>query len=88
MCGICSTGSATCGSVLGQIPPDGVHHRRLADDRTLPGRAGLHQLIDSEEAEQEFHRTALFAAGYHPEYFGEYPVPIRTPRGYTLRLNL
>lgn len=39
----------------------------------------------SEEAEQEFHRTALFAAGYHPEYFGEYPVPIRTPRGYTLR---
>ena len=31
----------------------------------------------SEEAEQEFHRTALFAAGYHPEYFGEYPVPIR-----------
>ena len=39
----------------------------------------------SEEAEQEFHRTALFAAGYHPEYFGEYPVPIRTPRGCTLR---
>lgn len=39
----------------------------------------------SEEAEQAFHRTALFAAGYHPEYFGEYPVPIRTPRGCTLR---
>ena len=39
----------------------------------------------SEEAEQEFHRAALFAAGYHPEYFGEYPVPVRTPRGYTLR---
>ena len=39
----------------------------------------------SEEAEQEFHRTALFAAGYHPEYFGEYPVPIRTPRGCPLR---
>lgn len=39
----------------------------------------------SEETEREFHRAALFAAGYHPEYFGEYPVPVRTPRGYTLR---
>lgn len=39
----------------------------------------------SEEAEREFHRAALFAAGCHPEYFGEYPVPLRTPRGYTLR---
>ncbi len=38
-----------------------------------------------EEVEREFHKAALFAAGYHPEYFGEYPVPIRTPRGYTLR---
>lgn len=39
----------------------------------------------SEETEREFHRAALFAAGHHPEYFGEHPVPIRTPRGYTLR---
>lgn len=39
----------------------------------------------SEETEREFHRATLFAAGYHPEYFGEYPVPTRTPRGYTLR---
>ena len=38
------------GGVLGQIPPDGVHHRRLADDRTLPGRAGLHQLIEGSAA--------------------------------------
>ena len=40
--------------------------------------------LTTEETEREFHRVALFAAGYHPEYFGEYPVPTQTPGGYTL----
>lgn len=31
------------------------------------------------------HEIALYAAELHPEYFGEYPVPLHTPRGYTLR---
>lgn len=35
--------------------------------------------------EKVLHELALFAAVYHPEYFGEYPVPLHTPRGYTLR---
>ena len=35
--------------------------------------------------ENLLHDLALYAAEYHPEYFGEYPVPLVTPRGYTLR---
>lgn len=58
--------------------------------RVLEYELGKYQMahnreLITEEAEREFHRAALFAAGCHPEYFGEYPVPIRTPRGYTLR---
>ena len=58
--------------------------------RVLEYELGKYQMarnreLITEETEREFHRAALFAAGYHPEYFGEYPVPIRTPRGYTLR---
>lgn len=39
----------------------------------------------SQETEQAVHQIAVFATSYHPEYFGEHPVPLRTPRGYTLR---
>lgn len=35
--------------------------------------------------EQPLHDIALDAAEYHPEYFGTYPVPFSTPRGYTTR---
>jgi len=46
----------------------------------------LHSGSDkSEEIERELHRIALFAAGYHPEYFGKYLVPVNTPKGFTLR---
>ena len=53
--------------------------------RVLEYELGKYQMahnreLITEEAEREFHRAALFAAGCHPEYFGEYPVPIRTPR--------
>ena len=41
--------------------------------------------LASQETEQELHRIAVFAAGYHPEYFGAYPVPVYTSRGYMLR---
>ena len=34
---------------------------------------------------ETLHSTAIYFMEYHPEYFGEYPVPIITPRGYTLR---
>lgn len=35
--------------------------------------------------EQTLHDIALDAAEFHPEYFGAYPVPLHTPRGYTTR---
>ena len=35
--------------------------------------------------EQTLHDIALDAAEYHPEYFGAYPIPLHTPRGYTTR---
>lgn len=58
--------------------------------RIVEYELGKYQILhggscESEEIEQELHRMALFAAGHHPEYFGEYPVPTLTPRGYTLR---
>ncbi len=31
------------------------------------------------------HEIALNAAEFHPEYFGTYPVPFSSPRGYTTR---
>lgn len=34
---------------------------------------------------ESLHEIAIYNAETHPEYFGEYPVPYITPRGYTLR---
>lgn len=31
------------------------------------------------------HENAVYAAEYHPEFFGTYPVPLQTSRGYTLQ---
>lgn len=41
-----------------------------------------HHLVDAGESFREF---ALFAAEYHPDYFGAFPAPIITPHGYTVR---
>ncbi len=34
---------------------------------------------------ESLHTTAAYSMEYHPEYFGEYPVPVMTPAGHTLR---
>lgn len=34
------------------------------------------------------HENAVYAAEYHPEFFGSYPVPIQTPRGFTLQYHV
>ena len=34
---------------------------------------------------QDLHQTAVFAMELNPEYFGAYPAPLLTPRGYMLR---
>lgn len=34
--------------------------------------------------ETTLHSAAIFGMECHPEYFGAFPVPIRTPQGYTL----
>ena len=31
------------------------------------------------------HTTAVYGMEIHPEYYGEYPAPLVTPRGYTIR---
>lgn len=48
---------------------------RVKNNIPIPGGETLHSL-------------ALFAAEHHPEYFGQYPVPIYTPKGVTLRHRL
>lgn len=57
---------------------------RIVEYELSKCRMSHNRELITEETEREFHRVALFAAGYHPEYFGEYPVPTQTPGGYTL----
>ena len=34
---------------------------------------------------ESFYEFSLYAAEYHPDYFGAYPAPLLTPRGHTVR---
>jgi len=34
------------------------------------------------------HENAVYAAEYHPEFFGAFPVPLQTPKGYTLQYHV
>lgn len=90
-----SKSSAVSGSVCkyGRSYPDWRAYP-VSDDtsgwRIVEYELGKYQILHggaelSPEAEREFRRMALFAAGHHPEYFGEYPVPFYTPRGFALR---
>jgi len=40
---------------------------------------------DDPELEEELHSTAYYNMELHPEYFGQYPAPIMTPKGYLTR---
>ena len=44
-----------------------------------------HRNAPTPETLQTLRSAAVFGAEDHPEYFGEYPVPLETPRGRTLR---
>ena len=35
--------------------------------------------------QESLHNSAIYSMEFHPEYFGDYPVPTITPAGYTLR---
>ena len=53
--------------------------------RIIDYELGKHRVKNHLPQEQTLHDIALDAAEYHPEYFGAYPVPFHTPRGYTTR---
>ena len=43
-----------------------------------------HHLLPDEPTDS-IHTTAIYGMEDYPEYFGTYPVPMVTPRGYTIR---
>ena len=53
--------------------------------RIIDYELGKYRVKNHLPQEQTLHDIALDAAEYHPEYFGAYPVPLHTPRGYTTR---
>ena len=53
--------------------------------RIIDYELGKYRVKNHLPQEQTLHDIALDAAEYHPEYFGAYPVPFCTPRGYTTR---
>lgn len=61
----------------------------LAEDasgwRIIDYEVGRYRVRNHLPQEESLHSIALSAAEYHPEYFGQYPVPICTSRGYTTR---
>lgn len=60
-----------------------------ADDtsgwRIIDYELGKYRVRNRLPQECSLHEIALNAAEFHPEYFGTYPVPFCTPRGYTTR---
>lgn len=63
----------------------------MSDDKSgwrLVDYEGLKYLVQNHlpiPERESLHETAIYSAEYHPEYFGEYPAPMFTPSGYTLR---
>ena len=53
--------------------------------RIIDYELGKYRVKNHLPQEQTLHDIALDAAEYHPEYFGAYPIPLHTPRGYTTR---
>ena len=43
----------------------------------------IHQLLRDED--ESLHSASMYAMELHPEYFGSYPAPVITPRGYLIR---
>lgn len=53
--------------------------------RIIDYELGMYRVKRQLPQESSLHEIALSAAEFHPEYFGTYPVPFATPRGYTTR---
>lgn len=53
--------------------------------RIIDYELGKYRVKNHLPQEQTLHDIAQDVAEYHPEYFGAYPVPLHTPRGYTTR---
>lgn len=53
--------------------------------RIIDYELGKYRVKNRLPQECSLHEIALNAAEFHPEYFGTYPVPFCTPRGYTTR---
>lgn len=80
------------------ISPEAKEHGRrisgwwlfsMQDDtsgwRIIDYELGRYRVKNHLPQEESLHDIALDAAAYHPEYFGAYPVPFYTSRGYTTR---
>lgn len=84
------TSAASCElKSYGQKVTDDFWLFPLAEDtsgwRIVSYEVGKYRVRNHLPQEEPLHSLALSAAEYHPEYFGNYPAPICTPRGYTTR---
>lgn len=53
--------------------------------RIIDYELGKYRVKNHLPQEETLHDIALGAAEHHPEYFGAFPVPLHTPKGYTTR---